>query len=174
MEFLKLLSAAAVSAVFGVAAWVATNFVAEPLLHFYRQRRAIRESLFFTRNVDKGWERQLIIDAVNELRRHAASMEALSATAPNFVKKHLARRGFDMTAASSALTGLSNGFGSPDGERMILRDALERALKFPRSHTDTEIAGIRDRLDRGGNRVVWVMSPASCRGRIFFAAGVLG
>lgn len=148
MEFLKLLSAAAVSAVFGVVAWIAANFVAEPLLHFYRQRRAIRESVFFTRNVSKDWERQLIIDAQEELRRHAATMEALSSTAPRFVKRYLAGRGFDPMAASAALTGLSNSFGSPHGERAIIIDAIERALRLPRSYTDDQIKSTRERLDR--------------------------
>jgi hypothetical protein len=119
----------AVSAIAGVCAWVGANFFAEPLLQFYKRRRAVRESMLYSANVDAS--RKELYDATyEELRRHAAALDALDETAPKVVKMWLRRRGFDLTAATSGILGFSNSLGSYDGSRGVFRDRIRKALRF--------------------------------------------
>lgn len=132
------------TAAVGVMAWVVTNFVADPLLQFHRQRRAIHESLFFTANIGQGTNEADFSSAVDELRRHAARLDALWQTAPRPVQTYLRRRGYDLELASRAITGLSNNLRNRD-ERKIERNDIEKALLFRRTQTDDQIRRIMDR-----------------------------
>jgi len=119
----------AVSAFAGVLAWVGTNFFAEPLLSFYKRRRAIRESMLYAANVDA--TRPDVFDATyEELRRHAAAMDALDETAPRAVKALLSRQGFNMSEAKTGLIGFSNSLATYGRSREIARDRIRKALRF--------------------------------------------
>ena len=119
----------ATSAVAGVYAWIGVNFFAEPLLNFYKRRRAIRESIIYAANVDK--DRRDIYDSTyEELRRHAVALDALNETAPKVVKGWLRWRGFDLSGAATALFGFSNSIGSYDGSRDVFRQRIRKALRF--------------------------------------------
>jgi len=132
------------TAAVGVMAWVVTNFVADPLLQFHRQRRAIHESLFFTANVGQGTNEADFNSAVDELRRHAARLDALRQTAPRLVQACFGRRGYDLELASRAIVGLSNNLRNRD-EMKIERNDIEKALRFRRTYTDDQIKRITDR-----------------------------
>jgi hypothetical protein len=117
-----------ISAIAGVSAWVGTNFFAEPLLQFYKRRRSVRESLLYVANLDreiKGYD-----EAYNELRRHAAALDALDETAPYLVKLYLKARGYDLAGAAIGLIGFANSIGSHDGSRGVFRGRVRKALKF--------------------------------------------
>jgi hypothetical protein len=140
--FTNTILAAAISAVVGVCAWIGTNFLVDPLLEFGRRRRAIHESLFFTANVANFSKAEAIENAEVELRRHAAALDALWATASFPVKKWLLWRGYDVKNAAANLTGFSNSLRLEDGEKAIHRNLIEKGLRYARSYTDEEMQGI--------------------------------
>jgi hypothetical protein len=124
-----VLLTASVSVVAGVFAWVGTNFFAEPLLGFHKRRRAIRETMLYAANVDA--ERSDAFNATyEELRRHAAAMDALDETAARAVKALLCWQGFNMSEAKTGLIGFSNSLATYDKSREIARNRIRKALRF--------------------------------------------
>jgi hypothetical protein len=121
----------AASAVAATIAWIVTNFFAEPLLSFYKRRRAIHESLLYSANVShdvSSKEDYLAVYA--KLRRHAAAINALEETAPALIKYWLHIRKFNLKVAGTALIGLGNSLSSDDGVRGKFRRQLQKALRF--------------------------------------------
>jgi hypothetical protein len=118
-----------ISAIAGVCAWVGANFFAEPLLNFYRRRRSIREAILYVANIDAS-RKEAYDAAYEELRRHAASLDALDETAPAAVKAWLRWRGYDLPSATKGVIGFSNSLGSYDGTRGVFRERLRKALLF--------------------------------------------
>jgi hypothetical protein len=133
---------AGVSAVAGVLAWVVVNFFADPLLEFRRQRKAIHESLFFTANVASFSKKEEIESARSELRRHAAALSALWATAPWSTKQWLNWRGYNVANAATSLTGFSNSIELEEGSKAIHRHRIEKGLGFALSYTDEEMRDV--------------------------------
>jgi len=113
----------------GVFAWVATNFFAEPLLYFHKRRRAIRETMLYAANVGEG-QPDIYNATYDELRRHAAAMDALDETAPRAVKALLGWQGFSMSEAKTGLIGFSNNLATYDGSRGVFRERIRKALLF--------------------------------------------
>lgn len=123
-----------------IAAWFGTHFVGNPFIKFYSLRERIHQSLFFTANV--GTDDPRFDKAVEELRRHAAALDALRVTLPCFPKWFLNKRGYKLEEAVSGIAGLSNrlgNVGNERGEKAIHRSKLECGLKFPRTYTDEDI-----------------------------------
>jgi hypothetical protein len=120
-----------VSAVAGVLAWIGTNFFAEPILYFHKRRRAVRETMLYAANV-RADQPDAFTSAVEELRRHAAAMDALDETAPQAVKALLSWRGFDMSEAKTGLFGFAHNLANYDGSREVFRKRVRKALRFRR------------------------------------------
>jgi len=119
----------AVSAVAAVIAWIGTNFFAEPLLYFFKRRRAIRETMMYAENVVA--DQPDVFNATREeLRRHAAAMCALDETAPRAVKAFLGWQQFNMSEAKTGLIGFTNNLANYDGSRAAFRDRIRKALRF--------------------------------------------
>jgi hypothetical protein len=132
-ETVTSLGSVAVSVVVGVAAWVMTNFFAEPLLYFYRRRRAVRESLLYAANVNAEVSpSETYLATYDELRRHAAAFDALEETAPSLIKGCFRIRKYDLQAASAGIIGFSNSLSSSDGSRARFRAEIRNALRFSR------------------------------------------
>lgn len=143
---LDILCSMLLTAIVAVAAWFVTHFVGNPLVKFYLLRGKIHESLFFTANV--GTDDPARYDkAVEELRRHAAALDALRVTLPRFPKWVLNKRGYKLEEAVSGITGLSNRLGITGGEKAIHRNRIEHGLNLPRTHTDEQIKGINATLN---------------------------
>ncbi len=136
-----------ITAMVAIAAWFGTHFAGNPLIKFYSLRERIHQSLFFTANV--GTDDPVRYDrAVEELRRHAAALDALRVTLPFFPKWYLTgRRGYKLEEAVGGITGLSNRLYSETGEKAIHRDKIEIGLKFPRTYTDKDINQIKAALN---------------------------
>ena len=144
---LEILFSMLLTAMVAVAAWFVAHFVGNPFIKFYSLRERIHQSLFFTANV--GTDDPRFDKAVEELRRHAAALDALLVTLPRFPKWFLNRRGYKLAEAVSGITGPSNSLGITEGEKAIHRNKIELGLKFPRTYTDDDINKIIARLTRG-------------------------
>jgi hypothetical protein len=119
----------AISTFAGVFGWVAINFFAEPLLSFHKRRRAIRETMLYAANVDV--KRRDAFDATyEELRRHAAAMDALDETVPRAVKTLIGWQGFNMPEAKTGLIGFSNSLATYEDSREKARNRIRKALRF--------------------------------------------
>src|SRR5690349_18305815 len=68
----------------GAAGWVATNFVARPVLRVYELREHAWEELLFTSNVDLLHDRY--DESVVRLRRLAAQVSAIDAAWPPYLR----------------------------------------------------------------------------------------
>jgi hypothetical protein len=133
-SLLGSVSTIVVSAAVAVVTWIAANFFAEPLLSFYKRRRMVRESLLYVANVRNDISKPEVYDAVcNELRRHAAAIEALDETAPSLIKFWFRKKNYDLREASDALIGFSNELSSTDGSRAKFRDRIQSALRYSRN-----------------------------------------
>ena len=131
----------------GAGGWFVTNYFAKDLLEFRRLKAQVHESLFFTANTKaRGPDKQRYDAAVDELRRLAAKLDALWASAGWFTKKVWAWRVFDLAEASRCLTGYSNSLESTDGSRAVFRHAAEKALKLPLTDSVETLKRIVDRL----------------------------
>jgi hypothetical protein len=129
--FVHLVATSALSAAAAAIAWVATNFFAEPLLTFYRRRRAILESMIYCANVGSGSRDDVYLAAYNELRRHSAALSATWQTSPTAIRVWLRYRGFDLPAAASAILGFSNSLTTQDGSKALFRPKILSALRYP-------------------------------------------
>ena len=67
---------AAVAGIFGVVSWIVINFFADPLLSFYRRRRAIHESLLYVANINE--EISLKKNIVMLTRKCAGTLQQLA------------------------------------------------------------------------------------------------
>ena len=141
--FLTSVVPAIVTGISAAVAWMITNFFLDPLLQFYPQRPAIYESLFFTANLHKD-NAEPMLAGMDELRRHAARLDALWQTCPTSIKWYLRKRGFDVELAARDLTGLSNALGSTPYARELHRHRVERGLKFPYSCTIEDLENLRE------------------------------
>jgi hypothetical protein len=93
---------------------------------------------------------EVIENAESELRRHAAALQALWATASLPVKRWLLWRGYNVESAAANLTGFSNSLRLKEGEKAIHRNHIEKGLRFARSYTDEEMRDIiKARRERG-------------------------
>jgi hypothetical protein len=113
----------------GAIGWLATNFVARPLLRVYELRERVWEELLFTANVTV-FEGDDYAASVGMLRRFAAQASAIDRAWPPYMRRLLRWREIDLAAAARALLGLSNTLGTSVGAPADFRDQLERALSF--------------------------------------------
>lgn len=121
----------------GGIGWGATHFVGAPLLGLRQLRRKIHVALFFTANIshretDPGRYDQ----AVDELRRLAAELNALHHSATKVLKHYAGWMGYDLPRAVDGLTGLSNSLYDKEGRKAGFRFDVEDALDLPRSYSE--------------------------------------
>jgi len=135
----------------GAFGWWVTHFIASPILRFYRLREEARESIFFTANVSTRLESdpKPYDDAVSELRRVAARLEALARTSSWLTRRFFVSFRYDPYKAALAITGLSNMLWTKDGTKTLMRHQAEVALRLPLEDTPERIARIRKRQEQG-------------------------
>jgi hypothetical protein len=85
--------------------------------------------MLYAANVDSS-RKEIYDSTYEELRRHAAALDALDETAPRIVKAWLRWRGFDISSATRGVIGFSNSLGSYDGSRETHRNRIRKALRF--------------------------------------------
>ncbi len=135
------------TAIVALVTWFGTHFVGNPFIKFYSLREKIHQSLFFTANTGARDDDPARYDkAVEELRRHAAALDALRVTLPSFPKWVLNKRGYKLEEVVSGITSLSNTLDVA-GEKAIYRNKIECGLKFPRNYTDIGINEIKAALN---------------------------
>ena len=140
----------------GILSWIATNFVGQPIIRFYKLRDHARSSLMFYSNVGlvfenknptehPDWEKWL--KAESAYRDLASDIQTLALNYPS-INRILTLRGYNLEVASRHLIGLSNSFGRPNEMRRgvvaSFRDNIERSLKlFPLTYPE----GVKIRYD---------------------------
>jgi hypothetical protein len=119
------------SVALGALGWIATNFIARPILRAYELRERVWEELLVSANVS-------ILDGddysrgVENLRRCAAQASALDVAWPSILRWVLHMMRLDLHEATTALLGLSNTFGvSGSADAMFYRRQAGRALRLP-------------------------------------------
>lgn len=119
----------------GAIGWFVANYIGKPLIKFSRLREEIHEALFFTANVsNREIDPHRYDNAVSELRRLAARLNALEHSLNRFVRRYFSWRGLDLITAIGSITGLSNSLHDKTGEKAGLRYDIEKALKFPMTY----------------------------------------
>jgi hypothetical protein len=131
----------------GAVGWIATNFVARPLLRVYELRERVGEELLFTANVSV-FEVDEYAESVRKLRRFAAQAAAVDRAWPGYMRKLLAWFGIDLAAAAEGLLGLSNTLGPEVGARVDFVRQVEAALALGRTD-DRRPDGKANRRTRG-------------------------
>lgn len=134
--------------VVGALGWWITYWIANPIIEFERTRKAVREEMYYTRNVQGDWRNDRIEQAEDVIRRQAARIEATSAAASKPVRWYFQFRRYDLTGARMGLNGLANAFRATTEERAILRHEVETALRLPTEDTPERIERLRARRER--------------------------
>jgi hypothetical protein len=117
----------------GALGWVATNFVARPILRAYELREKVWEEMLVTANVSM-LDGARFQQSGESLRRLAAQASAIDAAWPHPLRWLLKRLRLDLNDASTSLLGLSNTFGvSPDAWNY--RRSASVALGLPTDFT---------------------------------------
>ena len=112
----------------GALAWIATNFVARPVLRAYELRERAWEEILVTANVSM-LDGALHEQSGERLRRLAAQAAALDAVWPRGLRFVLTHLRLDLREASAGLLGLANTFGiSPDAHGYRIRATAALAL----------------------------------------------
>src|SRR5713101_3981647 len=104
------------SVLLGALGWMATNFIARPILRAYELRERVWEELLVSANVSV-LDGEHYARGVENLRRCAAQASALDVAWPRVLRWVLKTLRLDLREAGTALLGLSNTFGvigSPD------------------------------------------------------------
>jgi hypothetical protein len=117
----------------GAAAWFATNFWGRPIAKFFELRLQAQETILFHANIGPHLaDAERLPRASDELRRIAAQIGGVAATSPPVILWLLRRRGYDLTAATENLIGLSNTLMEPYGsDHPAHRELTQRALRLP-------------------------------------------
>jgi hypothetical protein len=113
----------------GALGWIATNFVARPILRVYDLRERVWEELLVSANLsifDAGRYEQ----TVENLRRCAAQASALYVAWPGLLRWVLWTLGFDLQLAAENLLGLSNTCGRDGSGPADYRSQAGRALRL--------------------------------------------
>jgi hypothetical protein len=118
---------------FGAVGWIATNFVARPLLRVYELRERVWEELLFTANVTV-FEGDEYAASVATLRRFAAQASAIDRAWPRYMRRLLQWWRIDLAAAAEGLLGLSNTLGPGVGARADFLRQIEVALALAKSN----------------------------------------
>jgi hypothetical protein len=131
----------------GIWGWLATSFVAKPLLDFLNLRSLVLEEMIFTGNVNKIVEgTPTYWTAVESLRRLGAKVQATDVTALLPLRWFLSKWGYDLTTAGSNLIGLSNSLNLSG--RHLHADRIEKGLRLPRTSSDEFLDGIKEGIRR--------------------------
>jgi len=139
----------------GVLGWVVASFFGKPLIEFLDLRRKVHEEIVYTGNVgfmdlQDEKQRARYDEAVENLRRLGAKVQAIDVAATTPLRFVLLKVGFNLEQAGRGLIGLSNSLHLRDGGRMMQTAWIQNGLKLPRDFTDEQIRESRKRMEQGG------------------------
>jgi hypothetical protein len=156
----EFLGSLVVTFVVGGLGWLATNFIAKPILDFYDLRRRTHEELIVAANIvipgnvgapqasdqdsseTKRYER-----AYEALRRLGAQLAALDISVEQPARYFFKMQRYDLKVASQGLFAFANSLSSPvQEERFFPRNQVETALKLPRTYSDEDLRQIRETM----------------------------
>jgi hypothetical protein len=119
------------SVALGALGWIATNFIARPILRAYELRERVWEELLVSANVSV-FDGADYSRGVENLRRCAAQASALDVAWPPILRCVLHTLRLDLREATTALLGLSNTFGvSGRPDASLYRRQAGKALRLP-------------------------------------------
>jgi hypothetical protein len=119
------------SVALGALGWIATNFVARPILRAYELRERVWEELLVSANVSV-FDGDDYARGVENLRRCAAQASAFDVAWPVVLRWVLHTLRLDLREATTALLGLSNTFGvTGSGDALLYRRQAGKALRLP-------------------------------------------
>ncbi len=142
------------SLLLGAIGWLVTSFFAKPLLDFLDLKKRVFEEIIFTGNIGAMVANEPAFEeAVDDLRRLGAQLQATAATDSIILRLFLAKRGYDLMKAGRGLIGLSNSLHTQDGSRALQTNSVQVGLKLPRDYDDTMIQTIAHRMQNREDRV---------------------
>ena len=114
----------------GALGWLATNFVARPILRAHELREKVWEELLVSANVSL-FEAGLYERTAESLRRCAAQASALDVAWPSTLRWVLRLLRIDLREAAMGLLGFSNTFGRPNPDSAGFLRQAAASLRLP-------------------------------------------
>ncbi len=142
------------SVLLGVMGWLITSFFAKPLIDFLDLRRKVHEEIVYTGNIGamqlgQEEDRAKFDEAVEDLRRLGAKVQATNVAATWPLRIFLSRFGYDLGKAGRGLIGLSNSLHLGDGSRELQTNWVQKGMKLPCDYRDEQLKTLcKSRLSR--------------------------
>jgi hypothetical protein len=138
------------TAVFGVAGWLAASFLGKPFLDFLALRGQVHEEMVYRANVGPmvGYDKEKFDEAIEVLRRLGAKMHAMNISATPQLRWFFKYSKFDVATAAGNLIGLSNALSPLEttyDDRIPHINKIQIALRLPRTYTDGDVKHARER-----------------------------
>src|SRR5579864_6571056 len=135
----------------GGLGWIVASFFGKPLIEVYDLRRRVHEEIVYTGDIsgyqfEDEKQRPVFLEAVENLRRLGAKVQAMNVSATESLRLFLSKRGYDLKLAGGGLIGLSNSLHARDGNRLVQTNAVQKGLELSRDYSDEQIRDTTARM----------------------------